>query len=95
MNKYLLFIPLLLLLGCTCRQQSLSKHVVEQIYVIDGDTFYTPDISIRKLEAEEEQAWIKPLQAMEVPESRNGINVYIKYSSQVDEYTVTCRFMPN
>lgn len=94
MNKYLLFIPILLLLGCTCRQQSLSKRVAEQNYVVDGDTFYTPDISIRKLEAEEEQAWIKPLQAMEVPENRSDINVYIKYSSKIDGYTVTCRFMP-
>ena len=82
-------------MGCTCRQQSLSKRVAEQSYVVDGDTFYTPDIFIRKLEAEEEQAWIKPLQAMEVPENRSDINVYIKYSSKIDGYTVTCRFMPN
>lgn len=94
MNGYILLIPLLLLLGCTCRQRSTLKQVDKQSHVLDGDTFYTPDISIRKLEGEKEQAWIKPLQAMEIPENRRGINVYIKYVSKVDGYTVTCRFMP-
>lgn len=67
------------------------------VRVLVGDTIDNehkePVLFLQKQKNETDSEWIKTLQAINV-QSDNDINVYFRYVQPINDYTVTCRFIP-
>lgn len=75
--------------------QQKSEDSVEELEI------HTPEFKYKKLNYNEEEEWIKELKSLEIPnkifgsfKKKDVINVYYKYDTEVNGYTVTCRLIP-
>lgn len=83
------------------KQDTLETFPAESILSYSNKEEGHPLLSFRKLDMKDEMEWIKPLQAVKVPnkskegfEINDSLNVYIKYVPDVEGYTVACRLIP-
>ena len=99
----LLFVLLTQTVGfLSCGHSSQGNCALTDSTVLDSmEEYGDPVVSYKKLIYEHEQGWIKELESIEITQNakrhsdlKERFNVYFKYNQTVDNYAVTCRFIP-